>query len=437
MKRGFRVFAFLLAVLLLALLASAADFEPVTLEVWFTEGNEQFEIIRDLVDQYFTPKTGISIKGQVMLYDDLWQKGLLALASGDTPDVASFGSEWPAEFGVRGGLIDLKKEFGEEFDQLIAKVFPNQMRAVEFMGAYFGIPVRFGFAISFYRTDIFEEKGWEYPKTWDEVKVLLPKMAANNMTMSGPNWYLEPNWTTIMQFVWQHGGEEIKADHLTSGLDEPGSIKGFTTLVELFRDYGVPQAPTPINAFATGEMPIMVAGNWNYSALDAAYPNLMGKWTMELIPGAIVDGQLNRYSYNGGVPFGIFANSKHKKEAWEFIKWFFSDEIQIEYSKRVMQKLPHYFFFSANMNAAYQSPFPEEDVKILFAQAEQSIAPRAGLGATIVCRRFMDNAIMRCLLQGEDPEQSIHTAAKESNQELQVKYREFKRFIEAYLQPSS
>ena len=108
MKRGFRVFAFLLAVLLLALLASAADFEPVTLEVWFTEGNEQFEIIRDLVDQYFTPKTGISIKGQVMLYDDLWQKGLLALASGDAPDVASFGSEWPAEFGVRGGLIDLK-----------------------------------------------------------------------------------------------------------------------------------------------------------------------------------------------------------------------------------------------------------------------------------------------------------------------------------------
>ena len=172
MKRGFRVFAFLLAVLLLALLASAADFEPVTLEVWFTEGNEQFEIIRDLVDQYFTPKTGISIKGQVMLYDDLWQKGLLALAAGDTPDVASFGSEWPAEFGVRGGLIDLKKEFGEEFDQLIAKVFPNQMRAVEFMGAYFGIPVRFGFAISFYRTDIFEEKGWEYPKARDEVKVL-------------------------------------------------------------------------------------------------------------------------------------------------------------------------------------------------------------------------------------------------------------------------
>ena len=111
MKRGFRVFAFLLAVLLLALLASAADFEPVTLEVWFTEGNEQFEIIRDLVDQYFTPKTGISIKGQVMLYDDLWQKGLLALHR-ETPDVASFGSGCASRVRSQRSLIDLKKEFG-------------------------------------------------------------------------------------------------------------------------------------------------------------------------------------------------------------------------------------------------------------------------------------------------------------------------------------
>lgn len=433
MKKGTVIVLSFLTVFVFSFLAFAADFNPVTLEVWFTEGNEQFEIIRDLVDEHFTPKTGISIKGSVMLYDDLWQRGLLAMASGDTPDLASFGSEWPAEFGVRGGLVDLKKEFGAEFDEVIAKVFPNQMRAVEFLGAYFGIPVRFGFAIGFYRTDIFEEKGWEYPATWDEAKILLPKMGANNMTISGPNWYLEPTWTTIMQFVWQHGGEEIKADHLHSGLDEPGSIEGFKTLVELFKDYKIPQAPTPIHAFSTGEMPVMVAGNWNYSALEAAYPGLNGKWRMDLIPGAIVDGKLNRYSYNGGVPFGIFSNSKHKEEAWEFIKWFFSDEIQIEYSKRVMQKLPHYFFFSANMSAAVSSPFPDEEVKILFAQAEQSIAPRAGLGATMVCRRFMNNAIMRCLLQDEDPEESIRTAARESNNELQVKYKEFKRFIEVNL----
>ncbi len=72
-------------------------------------------------------------------------------------------------------------------------------------------------------------------------------------------------------------------------------------------------------------------------------------------------------------------------------------------------------------------------MEVLFAQAEQSIAPRAGLGATIVCRRFMDNAIMRCILQGEDPEVSIKKAAKESNDELQRKFKEFKRFVDANL----
>lgn len=431
-KRTFIVLAFSTVILLSSFIFAASE-KPVTLQVWFTEGNEQFQIIRELVDEYFTPKTGIRVEGSVMTYDDLWQRGLLSMASGDTPDIASFGSEWPAEFGVRGGIIDLKKTFGKEFDELIKKVFPNQMRATEFMGAYFGIPVRFGFAIGFYRTDIFQQNGWEYPKTWDEAKKLLPKMSVKNTTISGPDWYIEPRWPTIMQFVWQHGGEEIKSDHLTSGLDEPNSIKGFQTLVELYKDYKIPQAPTPIQAFSTGEMALMIAGNWRYTALQAAFPQLNGKWKMELLPGAMVDGKLNRSAYNGGVPFGIFTNSKKKQEAWEFLKWFFSDEIQIEYSNRVMQKLPHYFFFSANMNAAAKSPFPDDDVKILFAQAEQSIAPRAGLGATIVCRRFMDNAIMRCLLQGEDPEKSIRQAAKESNAELQSKYKEFKRYIEANL----
>ncbi len=432
MRKVCKLVFVVLFVFILGSLSLAAN-KPVTLKIWFTEGNEQFQIIKDLVDEYFTPKTGISVEGSIMTYDDLWNKGLLAMASGDTPDVASFGSEWPAEFGVRGGLIDLKKEFGKEFDQLIAKVFPNQMRAVEFMGAYYGIPVRFGFAIAYYRTDIFNQNGWEYPKTWEDAKKLLPKMAAKKMTIGGPDWYIQPKWPTIMQFVWQHGGEEIKADHLHSGLDEPNAIKGFKTLVELYKDYKIPQADTPIQAFSTGEMPLMIAGNWRYSALQGAFPQINNKWKMELLPGAIVDGKLNRSAYNGGVPLGIFTNSKYKKESWEFIKWFFSEEIQTEYSNRVLQKLPHYFFFSANMDAAAKSPFPAEDVKVLFAQAEQSIAPRAGLGATIVCRRFMDNAIMRCILQGEDPEVSIKKAAKESNDELQRKFKEFKRFVDANL----
>lgn len=432
MKKEFKILLCLITVFMLGSMVLAAN-NPVTLEIWFTEGNEQFQIIKDLVDEYFTPQTGIKVDGMTMTYDDLWNKGLLAMATGDTPDVASFGSEWPAEFGVRGGLVDLKKEFGEEFDELIKKVFPNQMRAVEFMGAYYGIPVRFGFATAFYRTDIFQQNGWEYPKTWDEAKKLLPKMATKDMTISGPDWYIEPRWPTIMQFVWQHGGEEFKSDHLTSGLDEPEAIRGFKALVELFTDYKIPQAPTPIQAFSTGEMPLMIAGNWRYTALQAAFPQLNGKWKMELLPGAMVNGKLNRTAYNGGVPFGIFTNSKHKKESWEFIKWFFSEDIQVEYSNRVMQKLPHYFFFSANMDAAARSPFPDEDVKVFFAQAEQSMAPRTGLGATIVCRRFMDNAIMRCLLQNEDPEKSIRQAAKESNDELQRKHKEFKRFIEANL----
>ncbi|HOA90682.1 MAG: ABC transporter substrate-binding protein [Bacillota bacterium] len=416
--------------ILLVILAVALGVNAVTLEVWWTRPNEIAQVIKDMANEYFTPQTGIELNFTAMNYDDLWSKAMLALAAGDTPDLASFGSEWPVEFGMRGGLVDLRAEHPEEFAEIEKKLYPGQMRSLEFMGTAFGIPVEFGFGLTYYRTDIFAENGWEYPTTWDEVRALLPKFQANGMNLACISQYLLPDFQSVMTFIWQHGGVYVNDDGVSSGLNTPEAIAGFKELMELFTVYKIPQAPVPMNTFASGEYPLVVGGNWNYSAVDQGFPQIRGKWSVGLTPGTVrSDGFLSHSIYNGPLPIGIFKNSKYQKEGWEFIKWFMQDEVQAEYGRRVMQVMPSGFFFSANMNVASKIDyFPEDHVKVMYEQSYHSMAPRYGLGS-VVSQRHVTNAAMSVILQGTDPEKALLEAHDLVQAEMKRKQVEFARFI--------
>ncbi|HHY19428.1 MAG TPA: extracellular solute-binding protein [Firmicutes bacterium] len=415
---------------LTVLLLLVSSVQAVTLDMWFTRDNEVGQVIKSMTSELFTPKTGIDVKITVLNYDDLWTKAMLALASGDTPDLASFGSEWPVEFGIRGGLVDLREAFPEEFAEMEKKLYPGQMRSLEFMGTAFGLPVEFGFGLVYYRKDIFQENGWMYPETWDDVKVLLPKMQAKKMNMGCISQYMLPEWQTALNFIWQNGGVYVNDDGISCGLNTKEAKAGFAQMMEYFTVYKLPQEIIPMNAFANGDYPIVVGGNWNYAAIDNGFPNIRGKWDLGLYPGTKKgDGTINHAIYNGPLPYGIFSKSKHQKEAWEFLKWFFSDEIQAEFGRRIMQRMPNAFFFSANMEVAKKIDyFPQEHIKVMYEQSYQSLAPRYGIGS-VIGYRFVRDAAMSVLLQGVKPEDALDTAYKQVSLEMKQKVAEYQRFI--------
>ncbi|MDD4692985.1 MAG: extracellular solute-binding protein [Firmicutes bacterium] len=417
-------------VIVLLLLLLSVGVNAVTLEIWWTRPNEIAMVIKDMTNEYFTPKTDIDVNFTTMGYDDLWTKAMLALAAGDTPDLATFGSEWPVEFGMRGGLLDLRSTFPEEFAELEKKLYPGQMRSLEFMGTAYGLPLEFGFGLTYYRTDIFAEHGWEYPETWDDVRTLLPKMQAREMNMGCISQYLLPDFQSTMNFIWQHGGVYVNDDGISSGLNSQKALNGFAEMMELFTDYKIPQEVIPMNTFASGEHPIVAGGNWNYSAVDQGFPNIRGKWSLGLDPGTRhLDGSVNHAVYNGPLPIGIFNNSKYQKESWEFIKWFFQEEVQAEYGRRVMQTLPSGFFFSANINVANQIDyFPKEHVQVMYEQSYQSMAPRYGLGS-VVSQRHVSNAAMSVILQSTEPKKALLEAHSLVEAEMKRKQTEFARYI--------
>ncbi len=105
-----------------------------TIECWLVgPTNEMLKILSDLTLVGFTKQTGIEVKYQTLTWNDYYNKCLLALASRETPDVFSLGSEI-MDFGIRGGIVDLARFQPQELQELEKQIFSSLMGPVSFQG---------------------------------------------------------------------------------------------------------------------------------------------------------------------------------------------------------------------------------------------------------------------------------------------------------------
>jgi ABC-type glycerol-3-phosphate transport system substrate-binding protein len=115
-----KVLAVWVLILLVGVVCSA-----VKIEFWMVGwSNEMANVAKSIIDTEFTPQTGIEVTIVPLAWGDYYQKSLLAIASRDTPDIFSLGSEI-ADFALRGGLIDLAAFKPEEYAELEKGIFTS------------------------------------------------------------------------------------------------------------------------------------------------------------------------------------------------------------------------------------------------------------------------------------------------------------------------
>ncbi len=417
------------------MLITSLHAQSTTIEIWQATTNESIAVMNSLIEEHFTPNTGIKVNvTNIPGGTEQWNKVLLAMATNDTPDLAIIGSEWPLEFGIRGGLVDMKAMFGKEYDELFSQAFPGLNESLDYYNTGFGINFSFGQTLTFYRTDIFADNGWSVPLSWDDVHDLLPKMQAKNMNIGSSSWYLVPDWFGAYIFMWQNGIREVNQERTKTTWDSPEAIKAFTEFTELFTKHKIPQESIPfVEAFTRGDYPFVVGISWDYPNLYLGAPTLKGKWDLAMTPGTKQkDGTINHAAYIGGNPYVMFKDSKNKTEAWEFLKWWLRADTQQKYSEILWNQLK-LFTQPANMQAYNSlSYLPDNHKKILNEQARVSKAPLFALGL-VISQRYLTNAARSVAIANADPEDEMRNAAKLANQEMERKQKEYDRFIKQLL----
>ncbi|HHW09439.1 MAG TPA: extracellular solute-binding protein [Firmicutes bacterium] len=402
------------------------------LRLWIAYGREWATIIKEMIDDDFTPKTGIKVNVNVVVggaLDPSHNSALImAMASGTAPDVAMGASSLlPVEFAIRGGAVNLNQF--PDYEEIATRFRPGALIPYKFRGGDYALPDRQGFEMLFYRTDILGALGLQPPETWDDVRAMLPILQQYGM-----NFYYQGGY---LPFLYQLGGDFYHAGGMYSALDTPQALAAFKEWCELYTHYRIPLAANFYNRMRTGEMPIGVANYETYIQLATAAPELTGWWEMKPIPGHVQeDGTINRMSGGltaiGGQTGGglstvsvIFRDTPYPDESWELLKWWTSEPIQSRFGDELEAAIGmEARWNTANVQALKNLPWPRKDVEAVLEQwnwlKEQPIVP----GGYYTGRHYTF-AWNQVVLEGKNPREELEIAVKAIDRELRKKREEF------------
>ncbi|KJJ85692.1 ABC transporter substrate-binding protein [Candidatus Omnitrophus magneticus] len=378
--------------------------------IWLVGSERQAETIRK-VSKQFTEETGIKIFCESLSWHEAHTKYLTAIAGGVAPDIGTMGLTWGMEFGKTGALVDLRKEFGEEISTIEKKIFPGILASTRHGDKNYGIPFDFTEQVMYYRTDIIKQP----PETWDELLDLLKELKKDNKGMLIDWGSLD--WIGFSPFLWQANGTYFNEDYTSVTLATPEATRAITFFSSLY-EHGVPKTYIPIEqGLKNGDYPIAIAGSWKIISLLLLAPNIADKWEISMLPQG-PSGK--RTAFIGGRVLSIFEMSKMKKQSWQFIKFLFKPQVQVEIYKDLFGSatLLEDSYLPPNMDSWGNLPMEDKYKKILEAQAKDAQGPPA-VASWDTGKNHINHAIQKIVLKGADPILELKIAQEAIQKEME------------------
>ena len=395
-------------------LGSKTGEEYKKITVWVASGREQANILKTLIDSGFADQ---NINVDLKLVPGAL---LQATIAGKAPDAAlNLGQSEPVNYAMRNALCDLTGF--DEFREAADRFNSGALTPFAFNGGIYALPETESFYMLFYRKDVLQRLNITPPQTWEEMYNILPVLNRNNMEFGLPS-----NINTFATLLYQNGGAFYLDDHSASMLNSLVSLKSFTSWTNLYTSYRLPVEFDFANRFRTGEMPMAIVDYTMFNMLSAFAPELRGFWDFCEIPGKRdpSTGVIDRTTVNGVSGSVIMGSSKNQNEAWKFLKWWLSGDVQSQYASKTESVLGESArYAAANIEARQSIAWPAESLKKLNNQAEwvRGIPEVAGGYFT---SRHIDNAFKSVINSGSIPTDTLNNYVRIINSEISAKRRE-------------
>ncbi|MBQ8202313.1 MAG: extracellular solute-binding protein [Clostridia bacterium] len=409
---------------------TAGNGEEGHLQVWMGRSRQYVETVQNMIDTQFTPATGIEV--DISLMPDA-NKLVLANAAGTAPDVVlSLQYVVPSYLNIRGALYDLTQF--EDFPE-VAQRFSSGLFIPYILGdGVYAMPETVNFWVMFYRKDILESLQIEVPNSMDEVKLILPELQRRSMNFYFPTAGMVGTkvFPGTLPLILQAGGSIYPETIGDTTLDSEISLEGFREMTELFTIYNMPtDVPSPgfYQQFRDGTLPIGIADLATYNLLLNAAPELDGLWDIALFPGLTNDeGEVLRWTTGGAETMAIMsaaADHGMEDEAWEFLKWWSSAEVQSSFGNLLQSTYgSEYIWPTANQEAFATLPLRSAHKQVIIEQMEWMTEAPWVLG-TYMLERELSNAFISVTADGVEARRAMDTAVKRINRETYRKLEEF------------
>lgn len=415
--------------------------ESNTVKVWVLTGRDQGTILKSMIDDTFTPATGIPINVEIVGADAL----LNAVVAGNGPNVVlSVGAGQPVDFALRNAVEDLTQF--DDYEEVLKEFVPSTYRQYMLDDSLYALPETLSYNVMFYRKDVLEDLELEVPQTWKELIEMLPTIQGNNLSVGIPTAAgssgsaaastavasAQADLSMYFTLLYQQGGDLYNDKGTQTIINNEAGVAAFKEYTKYFTDYGIPVIYDFVTRFRSGEMPIGIANFTTYNTLVVSAPEIAGLWDFTLVPGTEkTDENGNAYIDRSAFVSGSATmmlkteNEKLKQSAWEFMKWWASSDTQVRFGREIEALLGSSArYATANMEAIKQLSWSASDIEILEKQLSYTVGIREVPGGYYT-GRHISNACRKVINEKTDPRETIIDYSIKIDEELTKKRKEF------------
>ncbi len=399
-----------------------------TVLIWVEGARERAQLMKQMCDEMFRAETGIVADLKLMVSGAI----LPATFAGLGPDVYSTGEETVINYAVRGAVRALNESF-DDVEEVIAERYTEEtMKPYTFEGNVYALPDTLGFCMLYYRADILHDLGLDVPKTWDDVRALLPVLQANGMSFGMPanaNTTITGQVTaktTYLMFLAQNGGQLYNDNNMEVDLNSDVAIEAFEEFTDFYTQYQFDYVFDFSNRFRSGEMPLAIYNYETYTSLSLFATELKGLWSFTTVPGVLdEDGNIHNYAMATGSGYTVMTQAKNPEEGWEYIKWWTGEDAQtrygVEYEMLVGQGIRH---TTANREAIANQSWTTVEAAELQRQYD-NVRTIPAMPGSYVLDRYINFAFLNVYNGLGEPAESLVENIKFINAEISRKRKEF------------
>lgn len=393
---------------------------PEEITVWIPTGRDQAQILKQMINDDFTPNHNIAANVQLITAAAL----LPSIFAGSAPDIYSGSLQAdPINLSLRDAVVDLS-EF-PDFKDVIGRYTKEATVPFQRDGATYALPDTMDYYIMFVRTDIMEELGLSLDQLndWDTIlSEVLPVLQLNSLAFGIP-----VGIHSYLMYLYQSGGTMYNPDGKTSALSDAKAIAAMQKFTDLYTQYGFNLAYDFANRFRSGEIPVAVANLSSYNQLSVFAPDINGLWTMLPIPGTYnAEGKLDR-SCASTVTASIMLNQKdtNKEAAWEYLKWWSSEEVQLEYGSELEGVMGSAARYNPANSKAFERIAWDKDMKESLLRQRDWVKAYVEVPGGYLTTRYYDFAFRYVVYDSENVRDTLTENVESINREIAHKRAEY------------
>lgn len=314
--------------------------QKITLEYW-TWSDKGVDPVYNEIKRYEKLFPNVTIKTQLVAWDDYWTKLPLALR----------GNNGPAIFNVHNSHDDLIRPYAADYDiplSTLVKDYPTaSVHAVNGKVKYIDSVINTGNI--YYNKDMWAAAGLtdkDIPKTWDQfiqVAQKLTKRDGDKITQAGFNFNGDCYSAIFEGLNYQKGELLFKNGGKTANFNNAITRQNMQFLKDMYDKYHVGSADfgnSYSDSFGRGQTAMVYAWGWLAGTMADKYPNI--KYGVFPTPTFSTKTPFAYDRYNGESTPGVNAHQSKEQQAvaQDFIKFILADDTYIRNAVKGLNSFP-------------------------------------------------------------------------------------------------